>query len=101
MITYNYSFILFTDKENKQHIIDNGGISLVINCLSRYKSRQCGTLLLPNTNSLYRFSMVNAWLSNVFILDFKSYVTCLLSTDMSHSKLYLTSLPPSKKKVKI
>ena len=28
--------ILFTDKENKQHIIDNGGISMVINCLSRY-----------------------------------------------------------------
>ena len=53
MITYNYLFILFTDKENKQHIIDNGGISLVINCLSRYKSMQCGTLLLPNTNSLY------------------------------------------------
>ncbi|XP_073247368.1 armadillo repeat-containing protein 7-like isoform X2 [Porites lutea] len=25
---------LFMDKENKQHIIDNGGISLVVNCLS-------------------------------------------------------------------
>ena len=45
MISYYYHAIYFmhsffsvlsTDKENKQHIIDNGGISLVVNCLSRY-----------------------------------------------------------------
>ena len=36
-ISYTVFFsVLSTDKENKQHIIDNGGISLVVNCLSRY-----------------------------------------------------------------
>ena len=41
--------LIFTDKENKQHIIDNGGISLVINCLSRYYGMQCCMVLLSSS----------------------------------------------------